>query len=187
MAQSVKQGIWLISNQKNQNQWLKGQKKVPERNTEIQHNCQQRNGGQRAPPGKAKWVAQWLAEEKPEQWIGILWLWVNTKRQVEVTEETIEEINNLSNEDLEEALNEMRHSKQFIRKQGSLKMNLSVWLWTLEDGQIITSKALLDSGSMGSCMSKHFVKKTQNSYCKNLLHEWSYRIMLKEYSLPYQI
>ena len=81
----------------------------------------------------AKWVTQQLAEEKPEQRIGILRLWVNTKRQAEATEETIEEINDLSDEDAEIALNELRHPKQFVQRQGSMQMNLSIQLQTLED------------------------------------------------------
>ena len=68
------------------------------------------------PSGTAKWVTQQLAEEKLEQRIGILQLWVNPKRQVEATEETIKEISDLSDDDAEEALNEMRHSKQYIWK-----------------------------------------------------------------------
>ena len=71
-AQRAEQGKRSISNQKSQNQQTKGSKKEPERNTEVQHSFQQRNGGQRAPPGTAKWVVQRLAEEKPEQQIGIL-------------------------------------------------------------------------------------------------------------------
>ena len=114
-AQRAEQGNRSASNQKNQNQQTKESKKKPEKNPEVRHSFQRRNGGQRAPPGTAKWVAQRLAEEKPEQRIGILRLWVNTKRLAEATEETIEEINNLSDEDAEKALNEMRRPKQFIR------------------------------------------------------------------------
>ena len=71
-AQHAEQGVRSISNQKNQNQRTKGSKRESERNPEVRHSFQQRNGGQRAPPGTAKWVAQRLAEEKPEQRIGIL-------------------------------------------------------------------------------------------------------------------
>jgi len=133
-AQHTEQGNQPVSNQKNQNQRPRGSKKEPEKNTEVRHNFQRRNCGQRAPPGTAKWVAQRLAEEKPEQRIGILRLWVNPKRQAEATEETIEEINNLSDEDAEEALIEMRRPKQYIRKLGSLQMNIPILLQTLEDG-----------------------------------------------------
>ena len=80
MAQHVEQGNQSISNQKIQIQRLKGSKKEPEKNTEVQHSFQRRYGGQWAPPGTAKWVAQRLAEEKPEQRIGIFQFWVNAKR-----------------------------------------------------------------------------------------------------------
>ena len=42
-----------------------------------------------------------------------------------------------------------------------MQMNLSVQLQTLEDGRIISSRALLDSGSTGLCMSRKFVEKHQ--------------------------
>jgi hypothetical protein len=86
---------------------------------------------------------------------------VNPKRQTEATEETIEEINNLSDEDAEEGLNEMRRPKQYIWKQGGLQMNIPVQLQTLEDGRIITSKVLLNSGCTGLCMNRQFVEKHQ--------------------------
>ena len=159
MAQHAEQGNKSICNWKNQNHQSKGQRKEPEKNMETQHNFQRRNCGQQAPSGTARWVTQQLAEEKPEQRIGILWLWVNPKRQAEATEETIEEINNLSDKDAEEVLTELRHPIQYIWKQGGLQMSAPIQLRTLEDGQIIMNKVLLDSGSTGSCMSKQFVDK----------------------------
>ena len=59
-------------------------------------------------PETAMWVAQRLVEAKEEQRIGILSMWVHNQRQAEVTQETIEEINNLSDKDAVEALNELR-------------------------------------------------------------------------------
>jgi hypothetical protein len=60
------------------------------------------------------WVAQRLAEEKLDRTIGILSLWVNPARQAEVTEETIDEINQLSNQEAVEALEERQRRKQYI-------------------------------------------------------------------------
>ena len=74
---------------------------------EMWHNLQRQNGGRRALPSSAMWVTQRLAEEKPERTIGILSLWVNPTRQAEVTEETINEINQLSDQDAVEALEEL--------------------------------------------------------------------------------
>jgi hypothetical protein len=82
-----------MSKQNSQTHRPQGQKKEKTPNLETRHSFQQRNGGQQAPPETAKWVAQQLAEEKPEQRIGILRLWVNPKRQVKAMEEMIEEIN----------------------------------------------------------------------------------------------
>ena len=60
------------------------------------------------------WVVQRLAEEKPERTIGILSLWVNPARQAEVTKETIDEINQLSDQEAVEALEELQRGKQYI-------------------------------------------------------------------------
>jgi hypothetical protein len=87
-------------------------------------------------PGTAMWVAQRLAEAKEEQQIGILSAWVHTQRKAEVTQETIEEINNLSDEDTVDALKELKLPKRYIRKQGQSQMDISVHLQTLDSGDI---------------------------------------------------
>jgi hypothetical protein len=83
-------------------------------------------------PGTAMWVAQRLAEAKEEQRIGILSAWVHTQRKAEVTQETIEEINGLSDEDAVEALKELRLPRRYIRKQGQSQMDVPFIyrLWT---------------------------------------------------------
>jgi hypothetical protein len=80
----------------------------------MRHNLQRQNGGRRAPLSLAMWVAQRLAEEKPERMIGILSLWMNPAWQTEVTEEMINKINQLSDQDAVEALEELQHGKQYI-------------------------------------------------------------------------
>jgi len=110
-------------------------------------------------PETEMWVAQRLVEAKEEQQIGILSTWVHNQRQAEVTQETIEEINNLSDQDAVEALNELRMPRRYIRKQGQSQMNISVLLQALSDGNAFRLKALLDSGCTGSCIDKEFVKK----------------------------
>jgi hypothetical protein len=51
-------------------------------------------------------------EEKPER--TIFSLWVNPAQQAEVTEEMINEINQLSDQDAVEALKELQRGKQYI-------------------------------------------------------------------------
>jgi hypothetical protein len=110
-------------------------------------------------PGTAMWVAQRLAEAKEEQRIGILSAWVHTQRKAEVTQETIKEINNLSNEDAVDALKELELPRRYIRKQGQSQMDISVHLQTLNTGDIFRLRALLDSGCTGLCIDKEFVKR----------------------------
>jgi len=110
-------------------------------------------------PGTAMWVAQRLAEAKTEQQIGILSTWAHNQRRAEVTQETIEEINHLSNKDAVEVLKELRLPKRFIQKQGQSQMNVQTHLQTLDSGRIFRISALLDSGCTGLCIDKEFVKK----------------------------
>jgi hypothetical protein len=42
-----------------------------------------------------------------------------------------------------------------------MQMNLPLKLQTLDDGRFLSVKALLDSGSTGSCISKRFVEKNE--------------------------
>jgi hypothetical protein len=83
-------------------------------NPETCHNFQRRFHGQMIAPGMAMWVAQRLAEAKEEQQIGILSAWVHTQRQAEVSQETIEEVNNLSDEDAVDALKELKLLRRYI-------------------------------------------------------------------------
>ena len=100
--------------------WPQGHKKEDSLNMEMRHSFQRRNTGQCAIPGTAMWIAQWLAEEKPEQQKGILGLWVHPGWGKEVSEQPTEEINGLLDEDALEALNELQQLKKYIQKQ-SLK------------------------------------------------------------------
>jgi hypothetical protein len=150
--------------QKNRNEQNTGKNDLEARklrNPETRHSLQRRGRGVKATPRTAMWVAQRLAESPQEQRKGILGLWVHPKRQAEVTDETIEEINALSDEDAMEALKELRRPIQYIRKQGGQQMNFEARLQTLEDGQIFLIKALLDSGCTGSCISRDYVRDNQ--------------------------
>jgi hypothetical protein len=42
-----------------------------------------------------------------------------------------------------------------------MQMNLPLKLQTLDDGRFLSVKALLDSGSTGSCISKRFVERNE--------------------------
>ena len=126
---------------------------------EMRHNLQRWNGGCRAPLSLAMWVVQRLAEEKPERTIGILSLWVNPTWQAEVTEEKINKINQLSNQNAVEALEELQCRKQYIQRTGGQQMDVPIQLQTVDDRWTFAIKALLDSGCTGSAINKKFVEK----------------------------
>lgn len=130
-----------------------------EEEAETRHNFQRRNKGQNVTPDMALWVAQRLAEESPERAKAILAVWTNAKRSAEVTEETIAQINRLSDEEAVAALKELRRPKQFIRGIGQQQMDVPVIVQTLEDGTSISAKGLLDSGCTGSCIDCKFMEK----------------------------
>jgi Retroviral aspartyl protease len=146
------------SKQNSQTQTAEG--KLPSKPTpEMRHNFQRRFRGRMTTPGTAMWVAQRLAEAKKEEQKGILGLWAHPKRQAEVTEETVNAINDLSDEDAIEALKDLRKTRRFIRAVGKDQMSVPVHLQTLDDGHILRVIALLDSGCTGSCIDKEFVRK----------------------------
>jgi hypothetical protein len=137
MAKGLGRSNQSPSMQKNRNEQNTGKDDLEVRklrNPETRHSLQRRGRGVKATPRTAMWVTQRLAESPQEQRKGILGLWVHPKRQAEVTDETIEEINALSDEDAMEALKELRRPIQYIRKQGGQQMNFEARLQTLEDG-----------------------------------------------------
>jgi hypothetical protein len=115
------------SKQNSQTQTAEG--KLPSKPTpEMRHNFQRRFRGRMTTLGTAMWVAQRLAEAKKEEQKGILGLWAHPKRQAEVTEETVNAINDLSDEDAIEALKDLRKTKRFIRAVGKDQMSVPVHL-----------------------------------------------------------
>ena len=110
-------------------------------------------------PGMVQWVAQRLAEAKEEERTGILGLWVHPKRQPEISQQTAEELNELSDEDVVDALHELRQPKKIIRGKGGNQMKIPIHLQTLDGNQNFRTDTLLDSGSTGSCINEKFVKE----------------------------
>ena len=114
-SRDSEQTNWPTSKQNNQSGRTSAEGKLPPKPApEMCHNFQRRFCGKMTTPGMAMWVAQRLAEAKEEQQKGILSLWAHTKRQAEVTEETINAINGLLDEDAIEALKELRRTKRFV-------------------------------------------------------------------------
>ena len=83
---------------------------------------------QYAPPGSSRWLAYWLRETSVENAKGLLRIWTHPKRIQEADEETIQTLNRLTVEDAEEAIQEMKGPKRYIRgskgQQTMLKFSL---------------------------------------------------------------
>jgi hypothetical protein len=109
----------------------------------------------------ALWVTQRLAEEPQEKRIGIFRVWANPRHHPEITQETIKEINALSNGDAIKALNKLKKPPQYIYSQSGNQMNLDLWLSSLATGEGHRAKALLDSSCSCTCINREFVKKNK--------------------------
>ena len=83
---------------------------------------------QYAPPGSSRWIAYRLRETSVENAKGLLRIWTHPKRIQEADEETIQTLNRLTVEDAEEAIQEMKGPKRYIRgskgQQTMLKFSL---------------------------------------------------------------
>ena len=83
-------------------------------------------------PGTAQWMAQRLTEAKEEKRTGILGLWVHPKRQPEVSQQMAMELNELSDEDVVEALYELKQPKRIIKGKGGNQMTIPIHLQMLD-------------------------------------------------------
>ena len=114
--------------------------------------------GKRLEPGTVEWTARQLLDQKPESAIGLLKLWVHKKRNTEATHETIEQLNKLMDNDVVEALNELKNPKKYIRGDSDDQMNIDLIATTIDDKRRFSIKALLDCGCTGSCIDKGFIR-----------------------------
>ena len=124
---------------------------------ETRHNWQTRVTGMKTPRDTEYWVAQRLHEEPTERVIGILNNWVHLTWTKEVTEETVTLLNNLTDKDVLRALRELKKPRRHIRKMSGHQLDIEVKVQMLDDARMFPLKALLDSGSTGSCISREFM------------------------------
>ena len=130
----------------------------PKKQTETRHSHQRRFAGKRHPPNSVRWTAQRLHEDKIETAKAILSLWTHPGRQLEVSEIAIAELNQLPDDDVVEALKELRKPKRYVQGTGGRKLTMRVIVTTLDDNHSHETQALLDSGCTGSCISRSFVE-----------------------------
>jgi hypothetical protein len=128
-------------------------------NPETHHHRQRRFDGQRQKPHTMKWIAQRIQEESLPITTSILSTWTHRTRHIEASEATINELNAVANENIIEALNELRTPKFFIRRNRGNKLKTRVILETIDNSQSLETTALLDSGCTGLMIHIRFVKE----------------------------
>ena len=128
-------------------------------NAETRHSLQRRFQGTKLTPHTAPWITQCLHEEKTSTAVGILLAWAHPKRQVEADEITIEQLNQLTDDEVVNAIEELRRPSQYVQGTGGNKLTIPVTLATKANDAVIDTNGLVDSGSTGSCINRKFVEE----------------------------
>jgi hypothetical protein len=134
--------------------------------SETQHSFQRCFNGTRHSPRSVKWVAQWIQEDEYESSQAALANWVHKKRQVEVSRVTIDKLNQLSDNDIVKALQELKKPKHYVQGSGGQKLTMHIIISTLDKNRTVETKALLDSGCTGLCVDRSFIKRNWINTCK---------------------
>jgi len=130
-------------------------------NVEMRHSLQRRFRGTRLKPHTAPWIAQQIHEDPTPTAVGFLRMWTHRHKQVEATESTIAQLNELSDEDVILALEELHEPRKYIQGTGGNKLSIRTILTTRNNEKIIETFALVDSGSTGSCIHRRVVEEYQ--------------------------
>ena len=131
------------------------------KNVEMRHSLQRCFGGTRHKPHTAPWIAQRIHEDSTPTAVRILRMWTHRHRQLEATESTIAQLNELSDEEVILALEELHTPRKYIQGTGGNKLSIRTILATKGHEKIIETFTLVDSGSTGSCIHRRVVEEYQ--------------------------
>jgi hypothetical protein len=110
-------------------------------------------------PFSNPWVAARL-KDSPQWAISILQTWTHPNRHREINDETIKDINSLSDDQATEALNELKRPHIFVRGTKGQRLEVPVIMKTLDTNIKRAGRALIDSGCKGSCINTKMLKNT---------------------------
>ena len=85
--------------------------------------------------------------------------YIRRDREIEIEEQTIKDINSLSEQDVLWYIQNLRNKPQQVRATGKNQMDVSGVIITMDMLSHHLIKALIDSGCTGSCINKNFVKE----------------------------
>ena len=134
--------------------------KLPKINYEIQNKVQ----SLRSPNAKLKswtneWMVRWMQDQETAVAIRDLKTYIRRDREIEIEEQTIKDINSLSEQDALWYIQNLRNKPQQVRVTGKNQMDVSGVIITMDMLSHHPIKALIDSGCTGSCINKNFVKE----------------------------
>ena len=105
-----------------------------------------------------EWVAKKIWWSIKEEAIGILKVWAHSLKAEECTEEKLKELNGMTDDKVLLVL-KVLEELSVLRKIENKQLNIRVKLMTTDTHKMFCKQALIDSGSMSSCISQKFVKE----------------------------
>ena len=109
-------------------------------------------------PFSAPWIVARL-RDSPDRALPLLRNWSHSKRCREMNDDTVREINDLSEELAIRAVKELKKPHVYVRGTSGSKLSIKSTVMTLDTQSEHTADMLVDSGSVGSCISTDFVRE----------------------------
>jgi hypothetical protein len=113
-----------------------------------------------ATPNSPIWIARWI-QESDHQSIALLHDWTHPKRQDEITNELVENLQQLTPKQSLHAIAELKDQKTYILGKGGNQLDIPLILQNPQNNQLILTNGLLDSGCTGSCIHEDFIRQHQ--------------------------
>jgi Predicted aspartyl protease len=108
-------------------------------------------------PFSAAWTVDRLRDANPARAMSILRTWAHPRRHRELTPATVREIAALNDDQAQEALQELKLRRSFVRGRKGNTLTVPVVLKVA--GKTHTVEALVDSGCEGSCLHQDLVSR----------------------------
>ena len=112
-------------------------------------------------PFTSRWILRRISQDSQAESLTQLRRWMPYNRREEVTTDLLQTLGDLPTEQAIEAIRLLKEPKRFIKGRQGRQLALSVQVSTPEDDKMTSAQALLDSGCMGSCISREFVQNHQ--------------------------
>lgn len=112
-------------------------------------------------PFTAPWIRRRLHRDSLEESMATLRHWMPQVRRSEVSESLIRAVNDLPDDKAVEAIQDLKKPKRFIKGRDGHQLTIPVQLTTTSTRTTIATKALIDSGCVGSCIDRKFVESNK--------------------------